>query len=493
MTIPPRDRTSVPTATAGRAPSGDPGHLAREVPRGRLQRQSRKQGSYWSLVWGSGDARGSLTLGFVSDDEASRYLAGWEWLRLWFNYAASPFQVRHGLDPTLFVLDDDGRQEPLHVPHPDERGVPQWLKVVRVDDVVLQARRLKGTHGRQRMNELKRWIWDCGGVQGAEKMVQGSIVQPDVSIALEPSVLSPAARGYLPLRDFVRMYWEPVRRAQNEESWRRENGHWTRYLLPALGDIKIRSLTAQDFDKFIRTVKGVRGGSLSGNSKRLIKEAYKSCLLDAEREGAILQVHKFYRLRGTTKPVLETPRPFTLEEVARIIEAGATVGERALLCFAFHTGCRPAEVCGLRWEHVDWHADDDHLHGRVYIAGTKTDKSADTLALTSQCRALLAELHLRAGCQDRGAVFLWRGKQRKSYRELLRRAVKAAGLDDGRRIFQNLTRHTTGTIIAASQGKDAAAALLRHTSPKMVDEHYGHVPVARKVDLQVVFGGATSG
>ncbi len=464
----------------------DPARSYPQAPkRFRLQRQKRDGKPYWTLIAGSSGERQSLSLGTVTEDEARRYLAAIEHVRIYYMYCEELVANLVGFPlgpkpcpPVLHlvppVLDEENRLkwEPIN---------PSWLLEYVRKAADREAARTK----------VLRFLWLSSEKDGLVKAITNA---PNVkNIAAVADVVagmeSPRVQRMMPLRQYVQHVWEPVRKARNPGTWRRENGLWQRHLLPALGDLRLAELNGPTFDRFIQEVNALDGNPLSGATRRLIREAYRACLDHAERTGAIEQAHKFYRLPGTTARVLEEPKPLSDEEIDALIAAASSATYRALFALAFEVGPRPAEISRAQWEDVTWPLPAEVGWGRMLLRGTKTEKARDTVPLGPRSGPLLRALWESSGHPAAGPIFLWRGKPIQSYGRALRLAAHKAKIDKDRRVFPYLGRHTAGTAAVRNTGDPrAAATLLRHTSPAMVEKTYDHASAADRLDSHTLYG-----
>ena len=446
-------------------------------PRARLQRQTRRGADYWTLMMGSGRDRISLTIGATTTDDARRYLAGIECVRLlWVR--ATDFQ---GLP-----LDAMLTREDLHLVPPPPPGATEELsrwQPVRPEWLVDYGR-----HGSKQRAEVLRYLSIVGGYENAvaaltDGPLRAQVATPDLNWA--PKL--PAMRANMPLKQYVDLVWAEVRKAEYPDTWARERRLWDLHLLPALGHLRVCELEAYAFDEFIGAETRKDGQPLSGNTRRLIRAAYQAMLIDAEKKRVIKEVHKFYRLKGSTKKVLQRPKPLSDAEIDALIEAAPTLTHAALFAVSFELGLRPGEIPRVGWGDVDWLAQSGGWGG-LHVRGTKTDSSDDVIPLGPRSRVRLRELWETLGRPVDGPVFTYRGRPILSCRTALKRAADRAGISEGRRIFQYLGRHTAATAVSRRANREVAAALLRHTSPKMVEATYDHTTVSDRVDPSKLFG-----
>lgn len=292
--------------------------------------------------------------------------------------------------------------------------------------------------------------------------------------------------GKMTLAGYVATYFGPERQRARPASWAREQGTWSRYLLPTLGDVVLGELDAVRFDTLMREVRGVRGGAMSGNTLRLVRAAYQACLRFAERRGHLSAVHRFFPIEGSTRRALPTPVPLVDAEIARLLAKAGSSMHRALFAFAFDEGGRPSEVVAVDWSDITWEPTARTPHGCVRVRGMKTQRADRVIPLFSLARRHLEAWWHEKGRPASGAVFCWQGRPYRggsTFRTALIGACKRAGIE-GRRIFPYLARHSMVTSArAAGATREEVAAVAGHTNPSMVDTVYDHSSAIDRVDV----------
>lgn len=138
-----------------------------------------------------------------------------------------------------------------------------------------------------------------------------------------------------------------------------------RLILPRIGHIKVRDLTAQNLNDLYTalSVDGLNrnGGKLSGKTLLEVHRLIHAVLQQAVREGVAV----FNGADRAEPPKREKHDPtyFQPEEIKAILEASDLEPEqwRLLIRFLMASGCRRGEALGLTWERVDYE------NKRVYI------------------------------------------------------------------------------------------------------------------------------
>jgi len=173
------------------------------------------------------------------------------------------------------------------------------------------------------------------------------------------------------------------------------------------------------------------------------------------------------RMVATRKLPKRLPRWLSEEEVARLIEAARTPRDRALVEMLYATGCRAAEVAGMRVGEINWRNRSIRVLGkgnkeRVVFFGSK------------------AALALRNYLQARTTGPVFRSFRRKALNpdtiaRIVKKIGKRAGLDG---VHTHTLRHSFATALL-NRGADIRAVqeLLGHASLRQT-QVYTHVAIA---------------
>lgn len=451
-----------PATNTKAAPNGHPW---------RLERMKRPGGFYFILSRGPRDARESISLGYITPTEAEAAHAGIEWLRA-HGTAAGAYPTPDRL--IAFVRD---------APALADKGVSPSEAQTSARGRVLHI-----------LTALGNQIADARALRGTFDAAALTALAPE----LAPDVGDlPVDYPSMPLRQYLATTWEPERSRTNPDTWKKERRLWDGYILPTLGGHRLHDLDPVEsprnahvhFDELIRTATLKSGEAASGNTKRLIRSAYQACLTFAARHGHIGAVHKFYPIKGSTERRLPEAEPLTPEEIGKLLDAaGASAGRggdrmsgrmhRCLFAVAVAQGLRPSEALRIDWRHVDLDA------GRLYVAGKKTRQSKATIPLFPLAVSELREWWMACGRPSEGPAFTWRGEALGSgsaFKRSLATAAKKAGIT--KRVTPYVLRHTFATrSLEAGASREEVAAILRHSNPRMVEQHYDHADTARTVD-----------
>lgn len=283
----------------------------------------------------------------------------------------------------------------------------------------------------------------------------------------------------LDLRAFFEQVWVNVRpKDVAPGTWHREQWFWTAKILPVLGSVKLPKLDAVKWATFLSGLE-----NCGGKTKAIIQGCYRALLRYCVEVEILPVMHGFRDIKGSKTRTLPRPKPLLIHEVAALLDHAPTAMHRSLYATAIGQGLRPGEVGTIRWEDVDW------AKKTLYVRGTKTDLSEDTVPLTNLTRVELARWWEACGRPTTGHVYTWGGTPIVQWRNGFKTAAKKAGIADGRRVFANLCRHTFCTLAAMGKiPKPATKRMMRHShASEMVDTAYTHPQVEQVAEAMADF------
>jgi len=263
-------------------------------------------------------------------------------------------------------------------------------------------------------------------------------------------------------------------RESTSESYRRQVG---RYIVPALGSLKLKKLSAMH-------VQGMYRAMLDrGLSPRTVQYTH------AVLHRALKQAVRWGLVPGNVSEDVDRPR-LRREEIRsldrHLLKTAGESGDRleALYVLALYTGMRPGELLGLKWDDVN--SDEGSVRLNRALAGQnitapKTKRSrrridlgaASIAALKAHRKRQLEERMQKSGLwREHGLVFpstvgtpLNHRNVVRAFKNLLRRA----GLPQITRLYD--LRHTCATLLLGS-----------NVHPKYVQELLGHASIALTLD-----------
>lgn len=256
------------------------------------------------------------------------------------------------------------------------------------------------------------------------------------------------------------------------------------HLLPAIGRLKLKGLTAMHVQKAMRAIHGreVRVGkrtvTLSARAANMARTVLSNALEDAVRFDLIPT-----NPVGKTKPLRHDPTPiqvWTALQVAAFLQACEAGGaaQSALFYTALTTGLRAGELAALEWG--DLRGGCLHVQRTADGPGTKTPKTAaanrvielssDTLQVLERHRQVLRAERLQSPLvfpTSTGSMVT-----RHNLRKAIHRWAEAAGVPA---IRPHDLRHTYASMAIASGMNPAdLARRLGHTDASFTLRRYVH-------------------
>jgi integrase len=272
-----------------------------------------------------------------------------------------------------------------------------------------------------------------------------------------------------------------ARESVRESTYESYRNQVRRYVVPAIGRVKLKRLSAMQIQGMYRAMLD-RG--LSPRTVQYAHAVLHRALRQAVRWGLVPRNVSEDVDRPRLRP--EEIRPLNRHQARHLLNTAGESGDRfeALYVLALHTGMRPGELLGLKWEDVNF--DEGGLQLNRALAGKnltapKTKRSrrridlstASIAALKAHRKRQLEERMQKAGLwRDHGLVFpstvgtpLFHRNVVRAFKNLLKRA----GLPQSTRLYD--LRHTCATLLLGS-----------NVHPKYVQELLGHASIALTLD-----------
>lgn len=294
-----------------------------------------------------------------------------------------------------------------------------------------------------------------------------------------------------------------------EGTWRSYNGHVKNHIIPHLGSIRLRDLTAHHVNTMLSKVLRTGTGPTTANR---VRATLRIALGDAV--SARMIADNAAKLSKARKERRERIRPLTVEQLRQMFASTKDHELGPLIRIAVSTGLRQGELLALEWRDVD--LDRRELHVRHTLtrsadrtwqrSDTKTDQSRRTIKLTAATvdafrqqrrwnaqKQLLAAQHWKRTLTNPG--YAKRGEQPiyskphtmdlvfvtshgnpqhgSNITNRLKALLKDAGLP--RQRFHDL-RHATASLLLA-EGVDlfTVKEILGHSQISLTANTYGHL------------------
>jgi integrase len=187
------------------------------------------------------------------------------------------------------------------------------------------------------------------------------------------------------VREFQKRFLQEVSSHVSAQTLGMYEDSYNRLLLfPAIADTELSDVDFEKMEKFTRfSLKTQERCTVNHNFRvlrRALRLAAKLGIIPAAPQVSIL--------------ANENKRDFVLSQTAeeKYLEACPEF-LRTFAVLDLETGCRLAELSGIRWPDVDWQA------RTVFVAGTKTPNSRRTLPLTARALEVLRELKRVSQCE----------------------------------------------------------------------------------------------
>jgi len=161
------------------------------------------------------------------------------------------------------------------------------------------------------------------------------------------------------------------------------NSCYNNKIVPFFKNIKLKELKPKDIFDWYKTFSG---SSSIKTSETILKEAIDKALI-AEYIQASPFVIKKPKFLITYKM-----KPFSLEEITKILNSNAEERFLNLLGVLFFTGLRTGEVLGLQWQDIDFKNDEITINRTItsgFIQSPKTASSKRVIDLLPQARLFL--------------------------------------------------------------------------------------------------------
>ena len=196
-----------------------------------------------------------------------------------------------------------------------------------------------------------------------------------------------------------------------------------RYLIPALGTVRLRDLQPEHLDGLYRRLEREGKGDgvgLAPKTVRHVHTAVRKALQDAVERGRLARNVADLAHPPTQRQARShnaRSKAWTVDELGVFLAAIRGERDEALWVLTASTGLRRGEVVGLRWDAVDLDEGTAHVFRTVTEAAgkvvesdsTKTDASQRRIALDPETVRVL-RAHRRRQAEERLALGpLWRG------------------------------------------------------------------------------------
>lgn len=228
-----------------------------------------------------------------------------------------------------------------------------------------------------------------------------------------PNTAKPEEIPKLTVKDILLLWLADRQPRVKPSSFARYQTLVYKQLIPALGDIALKDLTAQKLSAFIEKKMSLdSNGKLSSKTIADILSVLKSALKIAARQYYLPDLNSLFDVKA---PVYRQRRIETFSDnetklITRKVLQAPTIDNLAIL-LCLNTGLRLGELCALRWEDVDFREQTLTVRQNVQrltqngkselvIQTPKSETSRRTIPLTAEILSLL-----RTHCSQSAYVF----------------------------------------------------------------------------------------
>lgn len=163
-----------------------------------------------------------------------------------------------------------------------------------------------------------------------------------------------------------------------------------KHILPEFGDRNMRSISAQDLQKFLNRFES------SSKSQIACALTTLQSIFAYAKQDRLIEFNPTENLRKPNATPPREKRALTEEERARILDIIPTHKYGLYLGVMYYTGMRPGEVRGLQWGDFDWdeglihvQRDVDYATSQATVGSLKTAAADRYIPIASELRALL--------------------------------------------------------------------------------------------------------
>ncbi len=324
----------------------------------------------------------------------------------------------------------------------------------------------------------------------AERVMRDIIARWEKEANREPVYEDPT------FREVVEDWLEMKTTKLKDNTTKAYRGYADLYILPKLGNKKVRELRLRDLQRFYNQLLE----SLSVNSVKRIHVVVHGALLDAARNGIIendfsgpgyVEFPPAQRFEG---------KAYTQEQFSILLSYARQVGEPMLSAVILATcyGLRQSEVIGLRWSDIDFAENTLTVTNTVVERGslrieeetTKTKSSHRVIALIPGTVDYLKELREKqirltgkadkVCCWPNGSIVHGDYLTKK-----LHKIQKMAGLEQIR--FHDL-RHTAASLLLQQARMQQVSKFLGHSDIAVTMNIYGHLFESERVQTSETMG-----
>ena len=213
---------------------------------------------------------------------------------------------------------------------------------------------------------------------------------------------APIAPAGMTVSGYLDEWLVHVKQHVRPSTWTAYEGNTRLHIVPRIGRKKLTRLGVRDVRLM---VDGMRADGVGQRTIQYVHATLRAALEHAFREELVSR--NVATLVRVERPRPAKKEPLSVEEARELLAATAANRHHALWVLMVMLGLRRSEVCGLRWDHVDFGAGTlsieqtvQRVEGKLRELPTKTRRSTRTVPLPGRALYALTEHHRQA--QARG-------------------------------------------------------------------------------------------
>lgn len=300
----------------------------------------------------------------------------------------------------------------------------------------------------------------------------------------------PATPANLTVADYLTEWLTHIRQHVRPSTYAGYESNIRLHLIPRIGKRRLAKLSARDIRLMVDKM---RADGRKPRSIQYVHATLRAALEHAYREELVPRnVAKIVRVE---QPVPLKPRdPLSVDEARKLLDMVKDHRCRALWVLLIMLGLRRSEICGLRWEHVNFEnatlrieQSVQRVDGKLRELPTKTRRSTRTVPLPARCLYALADHHsalqAAAGQPGRpwrptGYVFATGNGTPLEPRNLTRMWTQLCDHLGIRRVPLHALRHTcVSLLLTLGIHPRIVMEIVGHSTIEMTMNTYGHVNI----------------
>lgn len=251
-----------------------------------------------------------------------------------------------------------------------------------------------------------------------------------------------------------------------------------KHIIPVIGKIPLQKLSTVHIQQLVRTK---LDSGLSASTVRIIRNTINAIMRYAVDLGIVVKNPvSLVSVKNAPRKEIQT---LSIEQIKHLLSEAKSHKLYPALLLLITTGLRRSELCGLKWEDINWDNKAAYIQRSIVKLGgydirihdTKTGTSRRLIPLHDSVIEALKHYYNQQQCKS-GFIFC-KPDGRPMYPEVIYDFVKTLGKNIGiPHVSVHILRHTCATILL-QQGENPKIVqdLLGHSSIRVTLDIYSHV------------------